>query len=213
MATVQDLVDDILNEGAFDVTSAQALRWLDRRHKSMCARARVYRKTTDFGPTVIGQQEYGLGAGLIEALDVTVDGAPYTRARHTDIAQNAGGWLTLSGMGGVFADSASSAGVQQLVLIPAPTEAGLAVSVYGVFLPATLELDNAPGLLIDEDLVEGLLAGVFATGLSRPQEARLDLAQSYEAQFSAACEEQRRRVGRRLKGAGPSQIRLVDVNA
>lgn len=211
--TVQQLVDDIRQEGAFDVTEPQALRWLDRRHKAMCARGRVYRKTAEFGPTAAGQQLYGVGAGLVEAADVSVGGLPYTRGRHPDVVQDANGWLSLSGLGGLFVETASAAAANQIALIPTPSEAGLAVAVYGVFLPPSLELDNAPGLMVDEDLVEGLLAGVFATGLSRPSEARLDLAANYEAQFSAACEEQRRRVNRRLRGSGPSHIRVEAVNA
>lgn len=213
MATVQDLIDDVTADGGFDVTAATVLRVLDRRHKSMCARAQVYRKTTDFGPTVVAQQLYGAGTGLVQAKDVTVGGLPYSRGRHTDIAQDANGWLSLSGTGGIFIETASSAAANQIALIPTPTTAGLAVSVFGVFLPPTLEADNDPGLLIDEDFAEGLLAGVFATLLSRPSEARSDLAAGYEAQFAAACEEQRARVTRRLKGSGPSQIRVQGINA
>jgi hypothetical protein len=57
-------------------------------------------------------------------------------------------------------------------------------------------------------MVEGLMAGAFATALNRPGEARPDLAAPHEQLFTLACEEFRRRVARRNRGGGPAQIRL-----
>jgi hypothetical protein len=40
--TVSGLVSAIVDEASFDVTSAQALAWLNRRWRSMLGRARAY---------------------------------------------------------------------------------------------------------------------------------------------------------------------------
>jgi hypothetical protein len=213
--TVSQLVTDITAEGAFDADPAQVLRWLDRRHKQMCARAGAFRKTASAGVTVAGQQSYAVPAGLLEALEVTVGGVTYTRGRHTDIAS--GDALVLGGTGGIFLDTADSAGVQQVALFPVPSDPGDAISVYGLY--AAPDLATTPGagvitsVLVDDDAVEGLLHGVFATALSRPGEARWDLAQAHEASFETACLEFKRRVTRRLRGSGPSQIRVIGYNA
>jgi hypothetical protein len=55
------------------------------------------------------------------------------------------------------------------------------------------------------------VSGAIATGLQR-QEYRPDLAQAFEQDYENACEEWRRQVRRRYRGAGPTAIRIQGVN-
>jgi hypothetical protein len=87
------------------------------------------------------------------------------------------------------------------------------VYAYGVYSPPDLLIDNSVPFRVDDDAIEGLMAGVFATMLSRPGEARPDLAREQEATFSTACEELRTRSNKRSRGPGPAQIRLQGTNA
>jgi hypothetical protein len=66
---------------------------------------------------------------------------------------------------------------------------------------------------VDDDSVEGLKEGVYATLLRAPGEARQDLAAGHEAVFAGATEELRLREKRRLRGSGPAQIRVQGINA
>lgn len=212
---VAQLVNDVLDEGAFDATSTQALRWLNRRHRQMCARSRCYRKTVVVASTVASQRDYDVPAGIVEAFEITVAGVTYGPGSHSDISAAAQSRLTLAGYGGVFVSTASDAGVTRVALLPVPATGGDEIDLYAAFLPPDLTLDGSAGgtLRVDTDALEGLLAGVFATALARPNESRQDLAAGYEQQFASACEELHRRVNRRLKGSGAGQIRLQGANA
>jgi hypothetical protein len=206
---VSQLIADARTEGAFDATDAQLLRWLDRRHKQMCAASLCYRKTATIGGgSVAGQTVYSPPAGLVRTLEVTVGGLTYGKANHSDIAASAQGWLALDGPGGVFTESRDAAGARQIVLLPAPSESGDVIGVYGAFRPPTLLQDDSVPVQVDDEAVEGLLAGVFATGLSRPSEARADLAVSHEQVFAAATQDLAARVMRAFRTRAPAQIRL-----
>lgn len=225
---VQQLVNDILDEGAFDATDVQALRWLDRRHKQMCGRAQVYvadRAISLFSGAPDNYVTAQVPEGLVEAYKVEVfptstsSSIIYTRARTADLPAIRAGTLTLSGPGGVFVPTPGAEPLaldeRYLALYPKFDIPVFTSSVTGAYVPPDLTATpSAEGILrIDDDAVEGLLAGVFATALSRPNEGRLDLAATYEAQFAAACEELRLRQRRRLRGTGPGQIRLVGFDA
>jgi hypothetical protein len=205
--TVSALCAEIIAQGAFDLTSADVLTVLNRRHKSMVGRARTFRKSAVVGPTVVNVAEYTNPADLISALEVTVGGVTYGKARHADKSRGALSRLWLSGDGGIFYETASLTGVDGFGLYPTPTTAGLSIEVYGAFLPPDLLLDNTVPLQVDEDAVEGLKEGVYATLLRAPGEARQDLAAGHEAVFAAATEDLR------LRGNGPAQIRVQGINA
>lgn len=208
-------MDDVLNEGVFDATSAQALRWLTRRHRTMVARSRCYRKTASLGSTVVGQQEYALPTGLISIDEVTVAGVTYGPGWHRDISSDAQGLLWLCGTGGVYTPEESVSGAAALTLIPAPTTAGDDVSIRGVFLPpADLSVSDDATILIPAQYDDGLVAGAMATALMRgPGDFRQDLAQGFEQAFVDTCEELRRDVSRRYRGAGGARIRVLGINA
>lgn len=208
MASVADLVADVRTVG-FDATDTVILGWLNRRHLSMCARSKVYRRTDSSTLTVAGQQNYPLPVDLVEVYSLSVGGQPYGRGLYEDLLAGAAGFLVVNGPGGIVVDSADDAGGPELALFPTPTVDGTPIVIYGQFTPGPLSLDPlAPGgLLIPDDLLDGLVAGAVATGYTRV-DSRQDLAEGLEAQFDNACEELRRRVRRQYGPRGPRQIRV-----
>ena len=211
MATVQGLIDQVKSEAQFDVTDPQALTWLDRRHKKMVVRARAYRKSESIGPTVANTRDYALPSDLVEVLEVTVNGLPYGRATHTDLSYGAQGWLMLDGVGGVIASEETASGDAEIALYPTPTENGLEVLVRGVFRPSDLVVGSDSTIRVPDEFLDSLVSGAIATGLER-QEYRPDLASGFEQDYEAACEEWRRQIRRRYRGAGPTPIRIQGVN-
>lgn len=206
--TAQQLVDEFLGQWSFDVDQAEALRWLDRRHKKMVRRSRCNVKLVSVGVTVVGQAEYPLR--VIEAFQVTVNGVPYGKAPRKAQAAYAAGRLRWAPVDqGLFFPTADASGVSQIGLIPPPDTAGLAIQAFAAV--AATDLVLASPLLIDEDFHEALQEGMAATGFARDSE-QLPSADRNEARFDLACEEYRREVKRRMR-SGPAQIRVQGVNA
>lgn len=167
-ASVADLVASVLTEGNFDATQMQVLAWLNARHELMCARTRCYRRKIEVGPTVAEQQSYVLPKEVLEIREVVVQspesadlgglGVPYGAGLHRDLAQGALGYLWLGGVyqragGGIYVRDENGDGKDLLALYPAPTEGGLAVSVFAVCRAEPLTLG----------VVEGLVVGSAAT--------------------------------------------------
>jgi hypothetical protein len=215
--TVSAVVGEILAQGSFDLTSAEALAILNRRHKQMCNRARVYRSQAAMTRADPDVAVYASAAGLVEplamhALEGTatdpVSVTTYSPGKRTDVPSMLAGVISLSDSdGGVFAEYN---GATSWLLYPDPSD--LTVYAYGVYSPTDLLINDTVPFRVDDDAIEGLMAGVFATALRRPGEARPDLATDQEAIFSAACEELRQRSSRRSRGPGPAQIRVQGVN-
>jgi hypothetical protein len=111
----------------------------------------------------------------------------------------------------VFVEYADALHPIQWLLYPDPGSNG--VAIFGTFEPPDLLINNTVPFAVDADMIEGLMAGVFATALQRPGEARPDLAAQQEQLFMVACEELRTRVARRNRGGGPAQIRLSGLLA
>lgn len=212
--TVQQLVDDVLNEGSFDATADQALRWLNRRHRVMVARSRCYRYSASIGPTVANQRDYALPADVVEIFEVTVDGMPAGHARHVDLALGALSYVILSGVGRVMAPEEDAAGAAEIGLYPTPDTAGQTITVRAAFLPPDLSVADNTTLKVPLDFTDALVSGAMATALERaPGDFRPDLADRHTQRFEAGCEELRRRTNRRYRGTGPAQIRVQGVNA
>jgi hypothetical protein len=216
--TVSAIVTEILAQGSLDATSAETLAILNRRHKLMCNRARVYRTQQAMTRADADVAVYASATGLIEPMtmqaidDTTGDPGTvttYSPANRGDVPAMLAETLVLSREGGVFAEYN---GATSWLLYPDPTSS-LTVYAYGVYSPPDLLIDNSVPFRVDDDAIEGLMAGVFATMLSRPGEARPDLAREQEATFSTACEELRTRSNKRSRGPGPAQIRLQGTNA
>jgi hypothetical protein len=223
MGTVSDLVTEIQTAGGFDVTAAEALTVLDRRHKLMCGRATWHRVSEQVTVVTGASDAYStidLPSGAVEVFSVEVPGASaslfYQRTPRVDRSAMVAGTLRLSG-GGVFVESDPVTGVSpavtSLILYPAATD-GVEASVDGAWLPPTLTTAELVGAFVrvPEDLHEGLLAGCYASLLNRPSEGRPDLAGVQEQLFSAACSELRTRAERRYRTRGTRQIRVAGRN-
>lgn len=218
MTTVLELVEAVLEDGQFDATQAQVLRWLNTRHKQIVVRARSFRKQLSLGKTVAGQASYVLPAGIVEILQVTVGGYVYGQARHNDFAEGELGYIWLGGgMGGIAGRDDTAAGEPQLRIFPAP-KAGLSpepggdISVYAAVEPPQLVVGEDASIKIPDEYTDALVSGAIATGMLRV-ESRPDLAAQHEAIFEKGCGELLRVVNRRFRGTGPARIRVMGVNA
>jgi hypothetical protein len=161
---VQQLVDDVLNEGVFDVTSAQALRWLTRRHRKMVARSRCWRYETSLGGTVAAQGEYALPAGLVEIDEVTVGGDAYGKSNHVDAGRVAAGRMFVLGDGGLFSGGEDNQGAGTVTLLPVPVDSGVPIVLRGAFLPPDLQTADDSTLKVPGDFTDALVSGAIATG-------------------------------------------------
>jgi hypothetical protein len=209
--TVQGLIDSVKNEGSFDVTDAQAVAWLNRRHERMIIRARAYRKTTTL-TTVASQRDYTLPTDMVEVLEVAVDGAPYGRAHHTDLLYGSQGWVQLSGIGGVVASEESRRAGRRSRCIRLRLRTRVVGDSPGDVPPVgservgQLDAGGAVGVHRRADLGcdrDGAEAGGEPPGSWRRHTSRTT---------TDACEEFRRQVARRYRGAGPTPIRIQGVN-
>lgn len=199
------LVTELVDGFQFDVDSPTALRLLNRRHKAMVRRARLRAGTVALGVTVAGQRDYDLG-DVIEVLDLQVNGVNYDRAPRRAQSAYAQGQLSWWPSDvGLFVDTAGAAGSAQLGLIPTPTEAGLAIVVYGHLEAPTLGL--ADEILMSDDYVDALVGAAAATLYVREPEQQ-QTAAGLEAAFVNACDELRRQAAKQKRGAGPARIRL-----
>jgi hypothetical protein len=214
--TVSGLVSAIVDEASFDVTSAQALAWLNRRWRSMLGRARAYRKTITIGSTTSGTAFYAV-AGVLELYELEVAGVPYGPARRPDVYSNSQSRLTWSYQGevGLFVADASSAAVKGVTLIPTPTSTGLAITGFAATEPPDLTNDGTGDALLaaqlDGEFVEALIDGAMAIGYRR--EGNIGLARDNDAVFDAACGEFLRITKRRYRGPGATQIRVEGAGA
>lgn len=208
---VSAVVSEILAQGSFDLTSTEALRILNRRHKEMNRRARINRNSVaaTYSGATGSSGVYRSTAALVELLQIQVgNSTDWSHTRRADVGAMIEGTLVLSGPGGVFVEF--GVGLPDLtawLLYPDPGAAAV-VTIYGVYEPSDLLINDTVPFVCDPDMVEGLMAGVFATALARPGEARPDLAAQQEQIFQAACDEQKRIVDRRYRGRGPATIRL-----
>lgn len=210
--SVQQLVDDVVQEGQFDVSAAQALRWLSRRHRFMVAESRCFRKTVEVGPTVAGQRDYELPSDLVEIMEVLVSGTTYGKARHVDLPLGEAGYLILDGDGGIVAPEETSDGAAEIALYPTPGSDGDSITVRGAFLPPDLDTADDSTLKLPGDFSDALVAGAIATGLKRI-EHRQDLAAGHEAEFREGVERLRVQTRRKYRGPGPATIRVRGINA
>lgn len=208
-ATVQELVDAVLEDAEFDATPAQALRWLTDRQRQMCARSLCYRATLNLGNTVQGQDIYPLPGGIIRILQVTVGDQVYDHARHSDFSNGAARWIWLSGPGGLAGREDLAAGVSQLRVFPIPAEGSepQAIVAYAVMQAPALAIGEDSTIVVPLDYKTALIEGAIATGNRR--ESRHDLAQPCEEIFNTACNELKLATRRKFRTAGSLQLRTT----
>jgi hypothetical protein len=218
MGTVSDLVTEITSN--VDTSPADALIVLDRRHKLMCARARWHRLSQTIAVSTATNATYSTLAApdLVEAFWDQRDRERLPRGfRPTEAvtgARSSTGPCTVRGRGGVFIESDETDETDttpdvSLILYPAMDNAAT-VTLDGAFRPPTLTTAETAGsfVRVPVEFHDGLLAGVYASVLSRPSDSRQDLAAGYEQAFAAACVELRDRADRRYRTRGPRQIRV-----
>lgn len=215
--TVAELVAAVIEDGQFDATEAQVLRWLTVRQRQMCARAGSYRKAITLGTTTVGVDSYAVPAEVVEILQLTVGGYVYGVARHQDFARGERGWLLLSGEGGVAGRDDTAGGEQRLKLFPTPAEGtspepGAEVVAYCVCLPPDIATGQDATIVIPGDYVDALVAGAISTGMLRSED-RVDLASANEQIFQGGCRELIRATNRRYRGSEPPTLRVVGINA
>jgi hypothetical protein len=204
---VQALVNAVIEDGEFDATPAQALRWLSSRQKKMTARTACYCKTLSLGNTVAGQDTYSLPAEIVRVLQVTVGTFPLTQARHDDFAKLAAHWEILLGEGGIVGREDSAGGAAQLRIAPTPGDALSSIAVYAAMLSPGLVIGDDATLVIPADYYDALISGAIATGSERT-EARYDIAAQAEGKFDAACQELAAATTRRFRPVGQQKARV-----
>lgn len=208
--TVQGLCDAVTQEASFDVTTSQALQWLDRMHKLMVVRARALRETVAAGNTIVNQTDYSLPANVVEVYQFDVGGIPYTRGRRTDADMWAQGWLLLRGPGGLVAANASASGGGVFSITPPPTSV-VAISLFAAMVPSDLAIGTDSTLLVPSRYVEGLIRGAMSVGYGR--EGNPTLEAQAKAAFDQATDEWRLDLRKTYRGSGPALIRVVGINA
>jgi hypothetical protein len=104
--TVSAVVGEILAQGSFDLSQAEALAILNRRHKQMCARSRCRRdgRAATRDAAVGASATYAAPAGLLDMMQMSVSSVEYRKAKRQDIERMVDGTLPLYGTGGVFVD-------------------------------------------------------------------------------------------------------------
>ena len=203
---VAAMVDAVMNEGNFDITEAQALRWLTRAHRRMCSRANCIRRRIDIGPAD-DRDSYDLPAEVVQLREVLVGGEPYGTGIHADVA--VGQYLLIDGPG-VTAEDATPGGAAQLVLIPAPAP-GVSIQVFAYCRAEPLVVGDDTTLGIPEEFDQDVIAGAVAWGLQF-EAMRPDLAPEFWTQFNEGCTELLKSTRRRFRGPGPTQIRVQGLN-
>jgi hypothetical protein len=127
--TVSAVVGEILAQGSFDLSQAEALAILNRRHKQMCARSRCVRSGTPATriATAGASATYAAPTGLLDMMQMLVASgtsfAEYRKAKRADVEAMYEGTLPISGTGGVFVEYADTTHPIQWLLYPDPTAA------------------------------------------------------------------------------------------
>jgi hypothetical protein len=219
-----NVVTAILQEGSFDATEAQVVKWLNARHELLCVRSLCYRKKIGIAETVAGTSSYAVPSQVLQIHEVLVQSSsssgeawvPYGAGRTLDLAEGALGYVWLGGLylrvgGGIFTRDFDEEGDSLLALFPTPTESGRGIQIRAVMRPPALTVGGA-GLLTPMEFDDALIDGAIATGLQRLA-YRGDLAAEHDARFQAACTELAAQVNRRYRGSGPVLARVAGYNA
>lgn len=217
-STVEQLVASVKEDGQLDASEAQVLRWLNTRHRQLCARTKCYRRTVDLGALPEGQSSIAVPPGVVEILQVQVGDQVYGHARHQDFQEGERGFIWLGGgEGGIAGREDSETGQQRLRIFPALSpgidpEPGAHVVIYAAMQPPPLVAGQDSSIKVPDDYFDALVSGALATAMLRV-EARQDLAASHEEIFTTACGELLRETNRKYRGVGPARIRIIGINA
>lgn len=205
--TLDDMASTLVS--MFDVTTSTAQGYVQEAYRRAVVDAKWFTETAALGSTVAGQAAYSLPVGLIQLDSLFVDGTEFGRVGEFDIPDLLSGDEFLSSSMGVYAQTSSAAGVDQVQLYPAPTSSGLAITGKGEFVPADLVTGSGAGSspVFPLDLHPVVLDGAIALGYLRSDE-RPDMAGVHEQRFQEGVQKLRARKIARVGGRGPFRIRV-----
>jgi hypothetical protein len=202
------ILDDIRNAltRQFDVDSTTADGWANESYKQAAADAKWFVETVSLGSTVAGQASYLIPAGVIQLDSLFVGGVEYSRVGEFDLTDVASSNAFLSSPGGIYAQSYSTSGEDQITLFPTPDANGKAVTGKGVFIPPSLTTGASP--VFPEDLHPLVLEGALQIAYEREDE-RPDMAAAHAAKYQDGIRRLRARRLSRVRGRGPYRARIA----
>lgn len=206
--TMGDLADELVSIIGFGVTDAKALEWINAAQKLMIARAKAMRRTLD-GITTDGTGTVETPLSVVELYWVRIDGVSYQKVPRDTMEALRADDAVLSFPGLAYAVEADTSGVPTFEVYPAP-DAGLDVECFAAVVPDGQVAADTPH--IPDEYVDALVEKGAARGYAYVPE-QLGAADRFEARFDATCQEYSRRVARQWRGSGPTQIRVVGLNA
>lgn len=190
----------------FDVSLSTAQSWAQESYRRAVTDAKWFTETASLGTTVAGQAEYDLPVTLVQLDSLFVGGVEYGRVGEFDLTDLNSENAFLSVARGVYAQTSSSSGTDQIRLFPTPdiASAGQAITGKGEFVPADLVTGAGPGSspVFTSDLHPVVLDGAIALGYLRTDE-RPDLAGVHEARYQDGIRKLRARKISRVRGRGP----------
>lgn len=204
--TLDDYVSTLTD--MFDASSSTAQGWVQEAYRRAVTDARWFTETVTLGTTVAGQAAYALPVGLVQLDSLFINGVEQGRVGEFDIPDlNAG--AAFLGSGGVYAQTSSSSGADQIALYPTPTTNGLAITGKGEFVPNDLVAGTGAGSspVFPLDLHPVVLDGAIALGYLRKDE-RPDLAGIHESRFQEGVQKLRARKISRVRGRPPFRIQV-----
>lgn len=191
----------------FDVTASTADGWLNEAYKQASDEAKWFVENASLGTTVAGQADYPLSVSIVQLDSLLVGGVEYGRVGQFDIGDLAAGDSVQSDPGGVYGQSFSSTGQDQITLRPTPdaSTAGAPITGTGVFIPTTLTTGQTP--VFPEDMHLGIVDGAFEIGYLFEDE-REDKAAIHGGRYQNMIARLRGRRISRVRGRGPFTIRV-----
>lgn len=207
--TFDELVEKVLRQGGFDVTSSVAGGWVNEVHRKAVAESQWEMRSLSLGVTVVDQAEYDIPDRVVDIVGIFLlgdDGSPgdWQRISTTEMWDVRAGRLQVSGSGGVFAPAFGDNDEKRVELWPPPEDAGVEITALAAMVPAELTSGMSP--VIPEDMHGDLLDGAIALGLLRMDE-RADSAAAFEARFERMVEKLRRRKNSRV-GSRVSRMKV-----
>jgi hypothetical protein len=201
----RDLTARLRSLSAMSQTEAEAR--INQAHRRWVADCEALKVNLEIGATVVGQDSYLLEQRVVSLRSLRIAGRRYDRKSVDELEDVAASDGYVVGAGnGFFAQNFTEGGLYELLLWPAPTQAGLAITGRASVLPQDLTADlDFPDLPADfhEDLIDDALA----TTLRRDDE-RLQDAQALDAQTAARKRELTGRLTHRV-GRGIARVKLT----
>jgi hypothetical protein len=208
------IVAGVKSEGGLDVSDAIAGGWVNEAYKEVVADSKWMMAVESLATTVAAQAAYTLPENIADVVAVTIDTGDgsgpgdWQPKALTDLWALKRGARRLRGSGGVFASTATSAGVKQVELYPAPTTTGLNITALVALIPNDLVNGDSPAIPVD---MHGRLKdAAIALGMLR-NENRPDLAAGFEARKTELVGKLQRRANSRM-GSEPTRIQIEGVD-